>query len=555
MSSSARATALVLIFGSIFINLSAQSPDPAKISKPTGSISGAVTIKDKGLAGIGVTLRRLNQSNPFETLPRATTDQEGHYKISSLDPGTYQVQTSLSAYVVADENKERSVIVGEGENVEDINFSMVKGGVITGRITDADGRPVIQEQVRLLRAAPTDTRVSVQPSQPRVSYPVNTTSTDDRGIYRLFGLTAGRYQVSCGRSDTTPGPPSGLPGRISYKEVLYPDANEPSKAAVLEVREGSEATNIDIVLGRPSQTYSASGRIVDGETGEPFPGIRFGVQRILAALNRTEGVNSLMTTNTAGDFVVEGLTPGKYSVMTFAYPSSEFRTDGTFDIIDSNLTGLTIRLIKGASISGMVVVEAEDKRVAAKLKGLELMAFVRAADPSGSGNSRSTINPDGSFRVAGLPGGNARFMVIPTIDPNAAKGMAVARVEREGIVQRGIDIKDGEQVTGVRVVVTYGDAVLRGIVNIENGPLPPGARIVVRLTRSGEEQTSVRPPTVDERGRFLAESVPPGTYDVVVTVFGPGIKPQPPVKQQVALQNGVTTEVTIPFSLTGSPKP
>ncbi len=60
---------------------------------------------------------------------------------------------------------------------------------------------------------------------------------------------------------------------------------------------------------------------------------------------------------------------------------------------------------------------------------------------------------------------------------------------------------------------------------------------------------------MDDRGHFVAESLPPGTYEVVVSVYIPGVKPQPPVRQQVTLQNGVTTEVAIPFSLAPNPGP
>jgi Carboxypeptidase regulatory-like domain len=556
-SSTSRAIALALVLGLWVINGLAQTPGPQKASKPTGSISGRVTSKDKGLSGIGIVLRRTNQSNPFDILPRATTDQDGNYKISNLDPGTYEVRTSLTAYVISDNDTGagRPVIVMEGENIEEINFSMVKGGVITGRITDADGGPVIQQQVRLFWAEPPDTRVMGQSSRPRVNYPVSNSVTDDRGIYRIFGLRAGRYQVSTGRSETTIGPPSSPPSRMSYKEVFYPDATDQAKAAVLEVNEGSETNNIDIVVGRPLQTYSASGRIIDGERGEPIPGMRYGVQRILTALDRTERVNSILSTDSAGDFVVEGLIPGKYSVFAFTNLNSEFRTDGTtFDIVDSDVTGITIRLIKGGSISGVVVLESDDKRATAKLSQFQLMAFVQGSSRMGGRSSQSPINPDGSFRVGGLAEGMAMFSLNATMQ-GTMKELTVTRIEREGVVQRGIEIKDGEHVTGVRVIVAYGDAVLRGIVNIENGPLPTGARIMVHLAKPGDPQPVYRPPMVDDRGRFITESLPPGTYELVVSVFVPGVKPQPPVKQQVTLQNGVTTEVTVPFILASSPNP
>jgi protocatechuate 3,4-dioxygenase beta subunit len=556
-SSTSRAIRLALVLGTCVINVLAQTPGPPKASRPTGSISGKITYKDKGLSGIGVGLRQTNQSNPFETMQHTTTDQEGNYKISNLDPGAYEVRTTLGAYVVSDNNTGagRPVIVMEGENIEDINFSMVKGGVITGRITDSDGRPVIQQQVRLFRAESPDNRAAGRPPQP---FPANNSVTDDRGIYRIFGLRAGRYYVATGRSDTTFTPP-GLPGRTSYREVFYPDATEQAKATVVEVTEGSEATNIDIVLGRPLETYSASGHIISGERGEPIPAMRYGVQRILAALERGEFVNTFLSTSSAGDFVIEGLTPGKYSVFALPDRNTEFRTDGTtFEIFDSDVSGITIKLVKGAAISGVVVIEPEDKRATDKLSQLELMAYVQKSSGAGVGmsgsSSRSSINADGSFRVSGLVGGTAMFSLNSSMQ-GAMKGLTIARIEREGVAQRAIEIKDGEQVTGVRVVVAYGDSVLRGIVNIENGPLPAGARIMVHLTKPGDQQPFFRPPTVDDRGRFVAESLPSGTYELAVSVLVPGLKPQPPVKQQVTLQNGVTTEVTVPFTLANSPNP
>src|SRR4029077_19984491 len=80
------------------------------------------------------------------------------------------------------------------------------------------------------------------------------------------------------------------------------------------------------------------------------------------------------------------------------------------------------------------------------------------------------IASDGSFHLGGLPSGMAIFSLNEQL-----KGFKITRVEREGIVQsRGVEIKEGEQVTGVRVIVSYGKATLRGVVVLENGPLPAG---------------------------------------------------------------------------------
>ena len=89
----------------------------------------------------------------------------------------------------------KSVVVGEEEDIQNINFSLVRGGVITGKITDAQGRAVIQQSVNLYRAS------DFQQQPLRQIFPANTVQTDDRGIYRFFGLMPGRYKIASGRGD------------------------------------------------------------------------------------------------------------------------------------------------------------------------------------------------------------------------------------------------------------------------------------------------------------------------------------------------------------------
>lgn len=497
-SSTARAVATALAVLVSSLSLFAQTQSATKTVKATGSVAGRVTIKNKPANGVAVGLRKPENYTPFESFPRAITDQDGNYKITNVVAGAYEVIPGAPAFILSDNNnaRGRSIVVGDGENVENINFALVRGGVITGKITDADQRPVIQQQVRLFRAEPPDPRA--QPG--RVTFPVNTVTTDDRGIYRMFGLTPGRYKVSIGRGDETSAGFNPI-GRISYREVFYPDATEPAKATVIEVSEGSEATNIDITLGRPIETFTASGRVIDGEKGLPVPNVRFTLQRVIG--ERTEFTTVFINSNGVGEFAAEGLIPGKYGVTLMTDPNSDLRADSmTFDVIDSDVSGLTVRLVKGASISGVVVLETEDKRAFAKLSQLQIQGYVQ--NPGGGvnfgGSSRSTIAGDGSFRVGGLSAGTANLNLGPTMDMTQMKGFMVSRIERDGVIQpRGIEIKDGEQVSGVRIIVSYGSATLRGVVSVENGPLPAGVRIFVRLSKPGDAPLNVRPPNVDAR--------------------------------------------------------
>lgn len=545
---------------SLPVSLWAQTTPRQASKTPRGSVSGRVTIKEKGAAGVIVSLRKSDLMNPFEQLPRATTDHDGFYRIPNVSPGSYEVTPAAPAFVPADAKEQRSktVLVGEDENIESINFALVRGGVITGRVTDADGRPVIQQQVYIYRADALQQQPPGAPARPL--FPTNTVQTDDRGIYRVFGLTAGRYKVAAGRSDDAAAT-SFVAARSPYKQVFHPDITDQAKAPSIDVGEGTEANNIDIALGRALQTFAIAGRLVDGEKGLPVPDIRLGVQRHIGT--RFEFVSTIVNSNAQGDFVMEGLIPGKYGIFLFPNQSSGMRVEAvTFDIIDQDLSGLTVKLIKGGSLSGVVTIETEDKAVLAKFSELQLRAFVTSPVAGGTGSvgmgssAASPIAPDGSFHLTGLPSGIANISLGSTSNPFPPKGFNIARIERDGIVmQRGFELKEGEQLTGVRVVLAFGNATLRGVVKLENGTLPPSARMFVRLTKPGENANIMRPPSVDARGHFLIEGLPAGTYEIHASIGAPGLTPPRPVTREINIQEGVITDITLTIDMSAPIKP
>src|SRR6185295_10397734 len=164
----ARALLATLVTFVSSTSLLGQNPATTKNAKPLASIAGRVTVKGKGVPGVLVGLRKSEMLSSFDrmSLSRSITDQDGNYKITNVAAGSYEVTPSLPAYVTADNSaRGRNVIVGEGENVESINFVLVRGGVITGRVTDADGRPVIQQQVNIFRAETVEQQQGQQPRQ------------------------------------------------------------------------------------------------------------------------------------------------------------------------------------------------------------------------------------------------------------------------------------------------------------------------------------------------------------------------------------------------------
>lgn len=525
------------------------------IKKPTGSVSGRITVKGKAKGGIVVGVRTSDSGPQAGPLRKTVTDADGNYRVTDLPAGNYQVLPVATAFIGSDFNSQgrqgKTVILEEGENVEGIDFSISRGGVITGRVSQADGRPIIEERVNITLVEET-----VRPGQNQQMGPGG--QTDDRGIYRVYGLAAGRYKVFVGQSPDSASTNMG-PGRPIYERVYYPDVANSNEARVIELGEGAEAANIDITVGESRKGFAATGVVIDTDTNQPLSSLRFGLQKIVG--DRAAGfAGSTVVSDRLGAFRFENLPPGKYSVMSMPQPNSDQRIDSiTFVVVDQDVSGLTLKASRGASVSGSVFIEgtAHDKTVQNRIAQLRLQAYVRG-DSSGAVFSQpSPIGPDGSFRVGGLQPGTA-FFQLSAQDRTLLTGFVVSHLERDGaVLQRGLEIKSGEQILGVKVVVVYGTGIVRGIVKVENGPLPTGARFSIRLTNPDEPSKMIgRSQGADARGRFLIEGIPAGSYDLLVNVYTPESRTRPPsIKQKVTVTEGAVVEVEPVIVLENSQSP
>ncbi|HEY6230713.1 MAG TPA: carboxypeptidase-like regulatory domain-containing protein [Pyrinomonadaceae bacterium] len=520
----------------------------------TSSVSGRITVHGKGAPGITVAMRTQNNLPSTLTQPiKAVTDGDGNYRLTAVPPGSYQVFPIAPGYVSPDYATtagRKTLLLSENEDVQGIDFSLEPGGVITGKVTDADGRPVIEEHITLSPEGEIKGRGQMPvPGAERVL-------TDDRGIYRIYGVPEGRYKISAGVADDDPNfDPRG--GRISYKRTYYPDVADFENAKVLEVVEGGELKNIDIVLGRSLPAFSVSGRVVDGETGRPVMGLRFMLQRTLGG-NGYGVVPSFSSSNSQGEFRIDNVTPGKYTVMISQDRQSELRTDGAaFEITDQDVTGLLVKTFKGISLSGNIVVEGtSDKNVLRKLAEMRLHVYSQNEATHMGYGREALVTPDGSFRVTGLSPGNVNFYLAPGF--RQTSNFSIVRIERDGVAQprNFVPIKEGDNLGGITVVLAYGGASIRGEVKFENGPLPPNARVSVTAKKGAESDQpgyGSRAYSLDVRNRFLIDGLAAGTYELYVNVYIPGRGMIPMVKRAVNVPETGTTEVELTVDLKATP--
>ena len=73
-------------------------------------------------------------------------DETGSFKLTGLAAGSYSLEISAPGYVADDVSSQRVYRPGET-----VTIHLVKGGVITGKVTDSTGEPLVYARVKLQR--------------------------------------------------------------------------------------------------------------------------------------------------------------------------------------------------------------------------------------------------------------------------------------------------------------------------------------------------------------------------------------------------------------------
>lgn len=556
MFNPARSFIYLVILAFIFIQpASSRGQSVDQKATPTGSISGRVTLGGGAAANVAVVAFGSEMLTRRRPTAKATTDSEGRFRLSGLAPGQYQIATLTPDLTAAEQNQRtdfgldlfslsKTVTLADGEEVENIDMKLVRGGVITGRITDVNNKPVIDQGVMLESV---DEKGKPLPNRRR-PFSADMYQTDDRGVYRIYGLPAGRYKVSTG---IEPGGGMDFNSRGYYVRTYYPDTPDQSKARLIELTEGSEVSGIDIQLGRQEETYRATGRVVDSETGQPVTGARVAY---LVNPQNPERNSPFMISGAGGprgDFLINGLTPGRYGVYVASeFEGSDYYSDIThFEVFDKDVSGIEIKATRGLSVSGVVVTEDGAPKSFERLR-ISASVIQQVRIPNNSGGA-SVLGADGSFRIGGLRPGRVALFIYPTV-PTGVRP-SIVRVERSdgSLGRRDIDLQIGQPITDLRVVVSFGRGAIRGSVKFEGGTLPPDGRVIIRCNFEGSRDGPGA--YADARGHFLLKDLSPGIYEVTLQVLSPSIAPQltgPPQKQSVQVTNDTESQVNFVVDLT-----
>lgn len=542
----------------LLLSSAAFAQTPSKEASTT--IAGVVTLNGEAMRNVTVTIQAMNSTGSSQRAqPRAKTDANGRFRLTGIAAGQFIIGALAPAYV-----NERSpslglnpgtllgqiITVADGETIENLEIKLKRGGVITGRVTDADGEPVIETVVRL---APVADRNAPPPP------PMNPNAyrTDDRGIYRIFGLPAGKYKVSVGLP-VRQGAFSMQTSRSYIPETFHPDATNEAEAKIIEVKEGDEIADVDIKAAEVEKAYEISGRVVDAETGRPVVGIGVAFGSLNEAGRVIGSMSVSWRTDETGEFQILGARPGKHAILIENRDGkSDLYAEPTpVEIFNADVSGVEIRALHGTSISGTVVIEgSNDPAIQSRRSQITLVASPGLSsiyfDPRSSKTSA-----DGRFQINGLPAGMVRLNGLSGLSQ-----LSLMRVEQDGVpLKEGlIEIHAGEQINNVRFVFGYVNADIRVQVKFIGGELPAGVRLYAILKRTDSSITQ-RSMAVDDRGQFLMKSLAPGEYELRLSSSYPVGQPPPEViskifprianaKQIVTLVNDVETQTTFTVDL------
>ncbi len=505
------------------LSVTAQTPSPNTKAAPiTGSITGRVVNESgQGVASVTVVTRPSLAFSGRTT----STDSEGNFKFEGLDSALYIFFASGPGYVMPPRDQEADPVyyrLGD-----DVTLSLIKGGVITGTVLSSSGESVVQVAVRatLVRDA--------NGQAPKYSGFQVPRATDDRGVYRLYGLAPGTYVVSAGGRNSY-----GGNGAYDEDAPTYAPSSTRDTAAQISVSSGDE-TSVDIKYR--------------GETGHAISGTLTGMSdaSLASAINVSLvqfDNGAPMTTATAftppggKTFAIYGVADGEYDLtaQSFSPPADTSVSENRhITVKGADVTGIELNLKPLGSISGHValakseVAECKNKR---QPLFSEMMIAVRRSEKQKPPEAPRLMNffapqgvPNqvGDFQMKNLAPGQynfgARFFarywylksIVQQTGATIPPAKTVAVNSQNDLARNGVTIKFGENISRVTINLAGGAASLRGSVKLERGQSVPPKLLVYLVPEEKESAEDVLrffASEVGSDGAFALNNLPPGRY-------------------------------------------
>jgi hypothetical protein len=503
-----------------------QEDDRQTDSAKTGTISGRV-INENGqpLPNASVFVR---ESIPLMEARIVTTDNEGNFQVSDLDRAMYDVSASAPAYVSPPrdpENPPSYYRVGDS-----VTLGLMTGGVITGTVLSGSGEALVQIGVRAILVRDAN-------GQPPKYSSYQLEMTDDRGIYRLYGLLPGLYVVSAGGLGTF----NYTTNAYETDAPTYAPSSTRDTAAEISVRTGEETSGVDIrYRGEPGRAVSGTAH---GPTAPPNSSSSRINVRLIQISNGVPQASAYSYQRPTVGFAFYGVADGDYDLTaesSLGAGETALSEPRRITVRGADVTGIELTTKPLGSISGRIALEnstAPECKNRRQPMFSETLVTARRHENQGEKNqlrllrfftSQGSPNKTGDFTLRNLlPGEHslstrffAKYWYVQAIA--LQRRAAPTATERSASVYRPVNaarnwvnLNLGERLTGLTITLAEGAATLRGRIKVaESNKLPP--RLFLYLIPSEKEQAEnvlhFFTTAVAADGSFSLGNLPPGRY-------------------------------------------
>jgi hypothetical protein len=491
----------------------------------------------------------------------SASQDNGQFVFPNIPAGTYRLIAFADGFASAEYGQLRpngsggSIRVAAGEQT-DLRMGIVPGGILTGKITNPNGQPVVYSDVEILKA----TYDATGQINPIVAL---TVTTNDLGDYRAFWLAPGQYIVRAGSSQLNnygfsqgtlnpAGTDTTIPSTLGFQNTrprartdpqaaspesniapvlssYYGGAPDAKSAQVIEVRAGAETSGIDIRVApvQFSRRVRVNGTVI-GATGQPNQenyGVSIstwpeGQTTVLASIrplttrvpstNPNLGRGGMVYVMDNGKF--EGAASGGfYQIRATQGPlfGRVIFEAGNQDV------NVTIALHSPSSVAGRLQIEGGAN---SNIDLTKLQVGIRTPP---SRVFTSPVAADGQFRIDGVIDGDYQISVLPLVQSPVRPEIENAyvksiRVNNADSLNSLIRIDGAQAISGVEIVLGPAGASVDGrIVNAKQEVMDRATVVLLPQGPPPFREDRYRTLTTDKSGQFQFRGLPPGEYRVL----------------------------------------
>lgn len=468
------------------------------------------------------------------------TDDDGNFEFSNLIPANYAISAAAPGYVSPlpedneDEDGNRSNLYRLGDVA---SITLIKGGVITGKILNANNEPLTGVTVNAIRIG----NLKGEPDELSAARGfARGWRTDDRGEYRIYGLNPGTYIVQAGQLGQGNRGPGAMLSPFSNDAPTYYPSSSRDAAIPFVVHAGSELSGIDIRY-RGEKGRSVGGKVVIAQTTrstttQPAP-TNFSAIEIRLYVSGTDSVIATTFQNERANsgFAMYNLPDGEYEIFA-RRPGAAGESDSVSErrpvsVRGADVSGIQLSLTPLALLSGKILLEKPLVCPSPRQSFLEEVFLTAQRENAGSSNRTSVSQsavpmPDGEFTLRNLEAGRWRLQTqlpdenwfIRSIKPVATataaqRRPATAATPLANFGQAGIQLKSGEKLTGVIVTLAEGAAGLKG--TLANAKGKRQIHLIPAEKENADDVLRYAQTNTTGEGAFQFKHIAPGRYFVL----------------------------------------